>query len=214
MNKNKFDTKDNDVEKLQDIVVIPVIDTIVSTIPFLNIAWNIAKANHNYTLHRRTHRAIEFIENIQNHPENFIGDILETEAFQDCFVIAINKYILERNETKRKYMCSIFNNGVKHKYDPSFELEKMYNVIAILNSNDIEILKKIDMNNKESVAICDDGLDPTNENLSQLASVGILLIDTSSRWTGEGGSPIYFKPTKFGKRFVKYLEFYDGNSKN
>ena len=118
-------------------------DALFSLIPGINIAWMLSKARYWSALKLRQNRLNEFVEYIQNNLGLFTQDILNTEEFQDWFVIMLEAYLKERNEDKRIIMQKIFlwfgtSDDIKN-----FELERMINTVNIIWSQWLKLLSKI-----------------------------------------------------------------------
>ena len=84
------------------------VDVIISNIPGLNVAWGLCQALYGAGLKLREQRALEWVEMIRDNPEIFAREVINQEEFQDGFVYALEKYIIERNEMKRKYYKNFF----------------------------------------------------------------------------------------------------------
>jgi hypothetical protein len=178
------------------------IDVLIPYIPGLNIAWGLSKALYGAGLKLRQHKALEWVEMVRDNPEIFTQEILSQEEFQDGFVYALEKYILERSKKKCKYYRKIFLGFTKSDKKQDFELERFYYALSQLNEYDIEILPRVDMRTTSSYQIFDDrqGL----ENVHNLVNAGILFLDPYSRF-GPVESP-YVYTSSFGRRFIKYLK--------
>ena len=86
-----------------------VLDKLVDSIPGLSIAWGLSKALYNAGLVLRQQRALEWVEMVRDNPHIFTEQVLKDETFQDGFVFALEKYIRERIEEKRKIMQKSHN---------------------------------------------------------------------------------------------------------
>lgn len=150
----------------------------------------------------RQQRALEWVEMVRDNPSFFTELILRNEDFQDGFVYALERYIREKNEEKRKYMRSIFLGFVGSDTQNNFELERMYHVLSILSHDDLVVLRDVDVNKPDFYQIYEQTKEK-NENIYNLVNAGILMSDYQSR-IGPIAAP-FVKATEFGKEFVKYL---------
>lgn len=179
------------------------VDVIISSIPALGIAWGLSKALFGAGLKLRKQRALEWVEMVRDNPNIFVKEVLETEEFQDGFVFSLEKYLVERNEEKRKYLRKIFLNYSKTQEKNTFELEKFFHVLSQLTVDDIFTLKYIQLNNLNSYQVFNDR--QYFSNINNLINLGILHNDPASR-LGSSESPwIYNAP--FGTKFIKYLKY-------
>lgn len=178
------------------------LDVVVSAIPGLNVAWGLSKALYGAGLKLRQQRALEWVEMVRDNPSFFTELILRNEDFQDGFVYALERYIREKNEEKRKYMKSIFLGFVGSDTQNNFELERMYHVLSILSHDDLVVLRDVDVNKPDFYQIYEQTKEK-NENIYNLVNAGILMSDYQSR-IGPIAAP-FVKATEFGKEFVKYL---------
>ena len=184
-------------------IVKDSLDVVVSTIPGLNIAWGLSKALYGAGLKLRQKKALEWIEMVKDNPSVFTEAILKNKTFQDGFVYALERYIREKSEEKRKYMKSIFLGFAQATNQTEFEIERILHVLNILNTEDIEVLKDIDVTKDQFHQVYENTKEK-NENIYNLVSVGILMSDYQSR-IGPIAAP-FVKITKFGREFVKYLK--------
>lgn len=179
------------------------VDAVVSSIPGLNVAWELSKALYGAGLKLRQQRAFEWVEMVRDNPSAFTEIVLKSDNFQDGFVYALECYIREKNENKRKYMRSIFLGFTQSEIQDSFEIERMYHVLSILSVDDLMVLKDVDVYRTDFHQIYEQTKDK-NENIYNLVSVGILMSDYQSR-IGPIAAP-FVKVTEFGKKFSKYLK--------
>lgn len=177
------------------------LDTLVSAVPGLNIAWGLSKAIYGAGLKLRHARALEWVEMVRENPTIFTRAILEHEDFQDGFVYALEKFITERQEKKRNHYKNIFLNFARSENRTKYELEKFFFVLSQLLDEDIYLLRYVDLNTPNSYQIFDDT--KYRENIYNLINVGILNVDPSSRM-GPIHSPHVYT-TDFGRRFIYNL---------
>lgn len=193
---------EKDKQLLKDSAMV-VADQIASTLPGLNIAWGLSKALYGAGLKLREQRALEWVEMVRDNPSAFTESILQDAKFQDGFVYALERYIREKNENKRTTMRAIFLGFALSPNQDSFELERMYHVVSILNFKDITVLKDVNVTRDDFHQVYEQTADK-NENVYNLVNAGILMSDYSSR-IGPIAAP-FVKATAFGKSFIKFLK--------
>ncbi|MFA7170898.1 MAG: hypothetical protein WC180_02810 [Candidatus Paceibacterota bacterium] len=180
------------------------INAVMSNIPGLNIAWGLSMALYGSGLKLRQKKALEWVEMVRDNPGIFILDLLQNETFQDGFVYALEKYIIERNEEKRQYFRNIFLGFSASDDKQNFPLEKFVHTLSQMNEIDIEVMRDIDANKKESYQIYKDKEDYRLDNIFSLINLGILNTDSSSR-LGSITAP-FVTISAFGKEFIKYIK--------
>lgn len=180
-------------------------DVIVSAIPALNIAWGLSKALYGAGLKLRQQKALEWVEMVRDNPEIFTKELLTQEEFQDGFVFALEKYIIERNEEKRKVFKNIFLGYSSTSKKLLFPIEKYIHTLSQLNIKDINVLKDVDVSRTDrNYQIY--GNDNRNlSNIFTLINLGILHNDPSSRM-GPVDAPFIWI-SEFGKEFIKYIKY-------
>lgn len=193
---------DKDKQLLKDSALV-VADQIASNIPALNIAWGLSKALFGAGMKLRQQKVLEWVEMIRDHPEVFTKKLLSQEEFQDGFALALEKYITERNENKRKYFRNIFLGFSTSEDKYSFTLERFIHTLSQLSIKDIEILRDVDINRQDRNYQIYGNQDTALANIYNLISLGILLNDPSSR-LGPVNSPFVWI-SDYGKEFIKYL---------
>lgn len=185
-------------------IVIDSIDAIVSAVPGLNVAWGLSKALYGAGLKLRRQKALEWVEMVKDNPAIFARELLEQEEFQDGFVVALEKYLTERSEIKRKYFQKIFLGYSLTDHKDTFQLEKFIHTLSQLSPDDILVLKDIDTSRQDTNYQIYGNERTRLSNIYNLINLGILHNDTGSR-IGPVESPFVFI-SEFGKEFVKYLQ--------
>lgn len=118
-------------------------DAVAQSIPGLSLAWNLGKALYGNALELRQQRALEFVENIQANPELFTERLLNTEAFQDTFIVALEDYIKLRSALKRGVSKAIFNGSARQEDIELFELERLNATLRAISPNALEFINFI-----------------------------------------------------------------------
>ena len=185
-------------------IVKDSIDAIVAAIPGLSLAWGLSKALYGAGLKLRQQKALEWVEMVRDNPNVFKKQLLEQEEFQDGFVFALEKYLTERSEEKRKYFRNIFLGYVLTNDCQSFPLEKFIHTLSQMSGEDIQVLRDVDtLRHDRNYQIY--GNENTRlSNIYNLINLGILHTDPSSR-LGPVNAPFIWI-SEFGKEFVKYLK--------
>ena len=179
-------------------------DVIVSAIPALNIAWGLSKALYGAGLKLRQQKALEWIEMIRDNPGIFTHELLLQEEFQDGFVFALEKYIIERSEEKRRVFKDIFLGYASTSQKLLFPLEKYVHTLSQLNIDDINVLKDVDVSRTDRNYQIYGNETKNLSNIFALINLGILHNDPSSRM-GPVDAPFIWI-SEFGKEFIKYIK--------
>lgn len=198
--------KTKDKQLIKDSALV-VADQIASSIPALNIAWGLSKALYGAGIKLRQQRALEWVEMVRDHPEVFTKQLLGQDEFQDGFVFALERYLIERNEEKRQIFRNIFLGFAQADDKETFPLEKFTHTLSQLSELDIAVMKDIDLNEQgRNYQIYGDN--PKRiENIFNLINLGILLETTGNRLGHNSEkSPPFVKVSFFGKEFVQYIK--------
>jgi len=197
---------DKDKQLLKDSALV-VADQIASSIPALNIAWGLSKALLGAGMKLRQKRALEWVEMIRDNSSIFTQKLLEQEEFQDGFVYALERYLIERSEEKRHIFRNIFLGFAEVDDKEKFPLEKFTHTLSQLSELDIAVLRDVDPEEQgRNYQVYGDNLNRI-ENIFNLISLGILL-DTTGNRLGHNSekSPPFVKASLFGKEFIKYIK--------
>ncbi len=193
--------KDKQIIKESALVVA---DQIVSSVPALNIAWGLSKALFGAGLKLRQQKALEWVEMIRDNPEIFTQKLLQQEEFQDGFVFALEKYLTERNEEKREHFRNIFLGYAVTEQKSTFQLEKFIHTLSQMSSEDIRVLREVDVSRKDRNYQVYGNEAIHLVNIYNLINLRILLSDPSSR-LGPVNAPFVWI-SEFGVEFIKYLK--------
>lgn len=190
---------------LKDSALI-IADQIVSKIPALNIAWGLSRAILGASMKLRQQRALEWVEMVRDNPSFFSKQVISDESFQDGFVVAIEKYLIERNEEKRRIFKNIFLGFAKADNKIIFPLEKFIHTLSQLSEGDIDVVKDIKVDEKsQNYQIYGENNDKI-ENIYNLVDLGLLLNVTGDRVGHNSKNSPFVKPTFFCKEFVEYIK--------
>lgn len=186
-------------------VVDAVVDEIASKIPVINIAYGLSKALYGAGLKLRQERALEWVEMVRDNPTYFTESVLKDESFQDGFVVALEKYIIERNEQKRAIFRNIFLGFAEASNKKQFPLEKYTHTLSQLSETDIEVLRdaKNDQQNQNYQIYGNNDL--KKENIHNLINEGLLLDTTGTRGGYDPRNSPFVKVSNFGMAFKRYI---------
>ena len=201
-----MDDKDKILAKDSTLVVVEaVVDEVAKSIPGINIVWGLSKVFHEARMKLRQEKALEWVEMIRDNPLYFTGKILSDEKFQDGFVVALEKYLLERNKDKRTYFRNIFLGFVQADDKDKFPLEKFIHTLSQLGEMDIEVLRDVKVDEQGA----NYRIYPVNnervEYIYNLIGQG-LLIDTTGNRIGYPQDTPFVKASSFGKDFIKFIK--------
>lgn len=186
-------------------VALAIADAIVSKLG-LDIPWKLSKALYGAGIKLRQKRALEWVEMVRDNPSIFTKAILSDESFQDGFVVALEKYLVERNEEKRKIFKNIFLDFAKAENKTKFPLEKFAHTLTQLSEVDIEVLKDVKVDEKGQNYQIYGGNYNRIENIYNLIGLGLLLDVTGNRMGNNPENSPFVKSTFFCKGFVEYLK--------
>ncbi|MDD2823231.1 MAG: hypothetical protein PHQ59_04075 [Candidatus Daviesbacteria bacterium] len=205
---------DNDKQVLKDSALV-IADNIVASIdssfqmqtqipltPF-GTSWGLCKALFGSAMRLRENKALEWVEMVKDNPDIFTKEVLEDEKFQDGFVFAFEKYLIERNEEKRMYMRNIFLGFSKTEDKNTFPLEKLTHTLSQLSVEDVLTLKDVDISKIDRNYQIYGNEEYRLANIYNLINLGLLLNDPSSR-LGPVNAPFVWI-SSFGKEFIKYI---------
>jgi hypothetical protein len=202
---------DNDKFLVKE-VALATVDGIISTLevvlPGISIPFNMSKALYGAGMKLREKKVLEWVEMIRDNPSIITQKVISDEKFQDGFVFALERYLIERNEEKRRIFRSIFLGFANAKDKEMFPLEKFIHTLSQLSEKDIEVLRDVKI---------DEGLNYKNyqiyggnyeriENIYNLIGVGLLLDVTNDRVGHHPDNSPFVKPTPFCKEFVQYIK--------
>lgn len=179
-------------------------DVIVSSIPGLNIAWGLSKALYGAGLKLRQQKALEWVEMVRDNPEIFTKELLDQEEFQDGFVFALERYLTERNEGKRKFFRNIFLGYSTTSRKTDFQLERFIHTLSQMSLGDMQVLKNVDTSKQDKNYQIYGNADINLSNIFNLINLGILHTDPSAR-LGPVNAPFVWV-SEFGREFIEYLK--------
>lgn len=186
-------------------VALTLIDGIVSSVPGLNVAWGLSKALFGSGLKLRQQKALEWVEMVKDHHEVFTKEILGQKEFQDGFVVALEKYLTERNKNRRLIARSIFLGFSESEDKDNYPLEKHLHTLSQLSDSDIEVLKDVKPKEKgQNYQIYGPNFYRI-ENIYNLINLGLLINTTGDRIGHNPANSPFVKISFFGEEFIRYL---------
>lgn len=199
--------KDKIIAKGSALVVADyIVDQLAQRIPVINIAWGLSKALYGAGMKLREQRALEWVEMVRDNPSVFTKNLWSDEGFQDGFVFALEKYLVERNEGKRKIFKNIFLGFAQSENKEKFSLERFSHTLSQLGEVDIEVLRDVKVEEYgENYQIYGNNSNKI-DNIYNLISLGLLLNTTGTRGGIDPKNSPFIKLSPFGREFIEYLK--------
>lgn len=183
-----------------------IVDEIASKLPGLKLAWGLSKALFGAGMKLRQKRALEWVEMIRDNPSIITEQVLSDERFQDGFAVAFEKYLIERNEEKRRIFRNIFLGFAKAEDKAKFPLEKFIHTLSQLGEVDIEVLRDVKVDEYgENYQIYGNNANRL-DNVYSLIGLGLLLNTTGTRGGIDPKNSPFIKLSPFGREFIEYLK--------
>ncbi len=197
----------NDKDKLiAKSVALAVVEEIVSKVPGLSLAYGLSKALFGAGMKLRQQRVLEWVEMVRSNPSIFTKEVLLDESFQDGFVAALERYLIERNEEKRKIFRSIFLGFAQAENKERFALEKFTHTLTQLNEIDIEVLRDVKTDEYgENYQIYGNNANKI-DNIYNLINLGLLFNTTGTRGGVDPKNSPFVKISMFGREFIEYIK--------
>jgi len=208
MKKPKISGKDKILVKdFIEIAADSVVDAIAESIPLINIPYKLSKALYGAGMKLRQQRVLEWVEMVRDNPSYFSEQVLGDEAFQDGFVIALEKYLTERDTIKRSIFRNIFLGFSQANDKAIFPLEKFTHTLSQLSQTDILTLRDVDISKTEDQNYQIYGNNPDQkENIHNLVNLGLLFDTTGTRGGYNPANSPFVRISPFGLEFVKYIK--------
>ncbi|MCB9801595.1 MAG: hypothetical protein H6774_00745 [Pseudomonadales bacterium] len=208
MKKPKINRKDKIlVNDFIEIAADSVVDAIAESIPLINIPYKLSKALYGAGMKLRQQRVLEWVEMVRDNPSYFSEQVLGDEAFQDGFVIALEKYLTERNTIKRTIFRNIFLGFSQANDKAIFPLEKFTHTLSQLSQTDVLTLRDVDISKNEDQNYQIYGNNPDRkENIHNLVNLGLLFDTTGTRGGYHPANSPFVRISPFGLEFVKYIK--------
>ena len=182
-----------------------IVDAVAKSLPGINIAYNLGKAMYGAGMKMRQEKVVEWVEMIQENPGVFAKTIVNEQAFQDGFVYALEKYLIERNHSKRLILKSIFLGFAQSNNLETFPLEKFMHTLSQLSEVDISVLKDVDPNqNNQNYQVYGNN-DTNKENIHNLINEGLLFDTTGTRGGYDPLNSPFVQLSPFGRKFIEFL---------
>jgi len=200
----KIKPTEKDKEILKGVVLVTA-DAIASKLG-LDIPWKLSKALFGAGMKLREKKAVEWVEMVRDNPSIFTKQVLSDESFQDGFVVALQRYLVERDEEKRRIFRNIFLGFAKADDKTKFPLEKFTHTLSQLSETDIEVLSKVKVDEYgENYQIYGNNANRI-DNIYSLIGLGLLLNTTGTRGGIDPRNSPFVKFSPFGREFIEYLK--------
>lgn len=134
----KFDKKSD--QNLVKRSAYALAESTASSTPGLAQAWALSKALYGNALELRQQRALEWVEAISNDPTAFNTKLLNSDEFQDGFVVALEDYIKIRNHLKRRVALKMFREFAAADNKVEFQLERFNDTLLKISTASIQTL--------------------------------------------------------------------------
>ncbi len=196
MNKPKISAGDKLLlEEVETIAADEVVDAIATSIPGINIAYNIAKAYMGRGMKLRQQRVLEWVEFVRDNLGEFSKQLFDNEQFQDCFALLTEGYVRERAKRKRTLHQQILLGITKfsQKEIEGYQLERMIAVtnqisleaLSVLSFIKIELLEKIENDIEEQLKVFQDREGVEGIRLKDITKNRIIVSEYISKWIYE-----------------------------
>jgi hypothetical protein len=197
----------NDKDKIiAKDAALAVVEEIVSKVPGLKLAYGLSKALFGAGLKLRQKRVLEWVEMVRDNPSVFTKKVLSDDTFQDGFAVALEKYLVERNQEKRKVFRNIFLGFAKAENKEKFPLEKTCHTLSQLTELDIEVLRDVKVEEYgENYQIYGNNSNRI-DNIYNLIGLSLLLNTTGTRGGVDPRNSPFVKLSPFGREFIEYLK--------
>jgi len=197
--------KDKDKIIAKDAALV-IAEEIVSIVPGLRLAYNLSKSLFGAGMKLRQQKVLEWVEMVKSNPSIITKQVLSDEGFQDGFAVALEKYLVERNEEKRRIFRNIFLGFAKAEDKTKFPLEKFIHTLSQMGELDIEVLGDVKIDEYgENYQIYGNN-DNRIDNIYNLVSLGLLLNTTGTRGGIDPKNSPFVKISMFGQEFIEYIK--------
>ncbi len=199
--------------------IVVAIDTTLGGTPLVSGAWGLTKALIGNGIALRQKKAIEWVEMIRDNPTIFTKDVVSTEEFQDAFVISLENYIRERNESKRKILREIFKSYSCSQHPVLYPLERLNELtkqITLYDAETFEYLVRLSKEYETGRSFRDTRESPSrHESILHLISLGLLIHDDRARMaTDKPGVPTpYILISGLGSHYYQFISNADLTNK-
>jgi hypothetical protein len=199
-------------EDVGTVAVDELVNAIATSIPGLNVAWNISKALYGVGLKLRQQRALEWVEMVRDNPSVLTQQVFSDTQFQDAFVYSLERYITVRSSQKRQRFRKLFLSFAEADNKDAFELEKCFSVLDELFDQDIVALRDVDIARNDSNYQVFGHTNNKIENIYNLIHAGVLLQDITPRLASEAGyNAPFVQISPFGRKFINYLKLQEND---
>lgn len=106
----------------------------------LTLAFNLSKGLYGNAMKLRQERVLEWAQSIMDNPTVFNETIVNSEEFQDGFVVALENYIKIRNHLNRRVALKIFKDFTHSANKTEFQLERYNDSLQKISPQSIALL--------------------------------------------------------------------------
>lgn len=106
----------------------------------LTLAFNLSKGLYGNAMKLRQERVLEWAQSIMDNPAVFNETIVNSEEFQDGFVVALENYIKIRNHLNRRVALKIFKDFAASENKAEFQLERYNDTLQKISPQSIALL--------------------------------------------------------------------------
>lgn len=140
---NKWVDKESDKNLLKR-AGLALVDSTVNSTPGLAQAWALSRALFGNAMELRKERTLEWVEMVHKNSGIFTENLLNSEEFQDGFVVALENYITLRNKEKRSIARNVFTGFASSKSKQNFPMERYNDTLAKISSEGLAMLAFLD----------------------------------------------------------------------
>lgn len=182
-----------------------IADSIASNIPGVSQAWALGKALYGNALELRQQRALEWVEAIRDNQSIFNESVVNSEEFQDGFIVGLENYIKLRSFVKRRVALKIFRDFSLEDSKVEFQLERFNDTLLKISHTSLgylALLKKT----VDTTSFMDIG-DEHVDSLQELEYLGLVRQGgtiNSNVWSSTDS--FEWRLTKFAHEFVKFID--------
>lgn len=212
---------------------LPAVDFFVAANPDWTIPWLLVKGFFGLMFGFQQEKINWFVQYLEENKGEFSKELVQTDEFQEGFVLTFENYVRQRGETRRKLIEQIFLDFSRSVNKEEFELERMYRTSELISLESVRFLgflqtvviptlsKDIQNGTASTLKLSEilaDFFRRDNNNqvysefansyleyLSELNVLGILTIKGYKTVTYQGETNMILGFTDFGIRFFKYV---------
>lgn len=184
------------------------IDTALG-VPVATGIWGLSKAFLGRGIALRQNKALEWVEMIRDNPAIFTRELLESEEFQDTFVICLEAYLKERSYEKRVLLQAIFRDYTSVKNPETYPVERLYEITRQITLHEAKSFScLLGLSEEVQPGSSFEGPFGDMESTLHLASLGLLILDDTPRVMSDTVGPrnprLYI--SSLGGYYAKFIQ--------